>query len=155
MRLRFFVYFKSIAFHFFDRISLQSGVAVSSFVSAKAVTASDWNASRSAVLTAYADGAVGLWDTRSGAGEQRRFRSHTGWVSSVAFRGDAPLFVTGSYDNTVKLWDLRSNIPLYTIGNAADVSSDKVFAVAWGNGERDILSGGTEKRMKIFDASDS
>ncbi len=57
---------------------IDSNVAVSQFVCAKAVTAADWSAARSAVLTAHTDGAVGLWDTRSGAGEQRRFKSHTG-----------------------------------------------------------------------------
>ncbi len=30
------------------------------------------------VFLRYGDGCVGLWDTRSGAGEQRRFVSHQG-----------------------------------------------------------------------------
>ncbi len=57
---------------------IDSNVAVSQLACAKAVTAADWSVAQSAVITAHSDGAMGLWDTRTGQGEQRRFRSHTG-----------------------------------------------------------------------------
>ena len=126
---------------------------MTTYTCGKAITAAEWNVERSAFLSASADGTIGLWDTRSGAGDQRRFKSHTGWISSLSFApDDSYLFLSGSYDNTVKLWDVRSSIPLFTIGNNADVTADKVLAVAWGGQGTDILSGGTDKKLKVSQA---
>ncbi len=67
----------------------------------------------------------------------------------MAFRGDSGVFLSGSYDNSVKLWDMRSTIPLFTLGAGAEEgvakSADKVFGVAW-HGD-DILFGGTAKKL--------
>ena len=74
-----------------------------------------------------------------------------GWISSLAFRGDSHVFLSGSYDNSVKLWDMRSTIPLFTLGGTAEgeaKSADKVFGVAW-RGD-DILYGGTSKKLTAF-----
>jgi ribosome biogenesis protein YTM1 len=60
---------------------IDSNVAVTQLACAKAVTAADWSAAQSAVITAHSDGVIGLWDTRSGQGDQRRFKSHTGQLS--------------------------------------------------------------------------
>ncbi len=70
----------------------------------------------------------------------------------MSFRGDSNLFLSGSYDNTVKLWDLRSTIPLFTIGGKEEKSADKVFAVDWCHDR--ILYGGTNKKLVVYEEID-
>ena len=42
------------------------------------------------------------------------------------------LFLSGSYDGTVKMWDLRNESrPLATLKKKDEVSDYKVFAVEW------------------------
>lgn len=57
---------------------VDSGIAVSTFNCAKAVTSSDWSPEQNVVMSGGNDGAIGLWDIRTGSGEQRRFKSHRG-----------------------------------------------------------------------------
>src|SRR5262245_53472873 len=48
---------------------------------------------------------------RSGEGkteEVTSFQGHTAWVSSVAFSPDGKRAVSGSSDNTARLWDIES-----------------------------------------------
>ncbi len=80
----------------------------------------------------------------------------------MAFRGDSNLFLSGSYDNTAKLWDVRSTIPLFTLGEGGGEAvgeggegpqcADKVFGVAWCGD--DILFGGTSKKLTAFSTVD-
>lgn len=70
-----------------------------------------------------------------------------GWISSLKF-GSSHLFLSGSYDNSVKLWDVRASVPLFTVSGEG-TAADKVFDVAWNNGDLDIAFGGTQKKLVI------
>jgi WD40 repeat protein len=63
------------------------------------------------VVTASADGAARLWDTRTGnpLGEPMR---HQGEVWSAVFSSDGQRVVTASADGTARIWDARSGKPL-------------------------------------------
>lgn len=76
-------------------------------------------------------------------------RGHTGWVASVAWSPKSEYTLcTGSYDATVRVWDIRSKGPLYTV-NAEDDSSDKkTLSVDWSGDQ--ILCGGEDKKLQIF-----
>jgi WD40 repeat protein len=57
------------------------------------------------------DGTVRLWDVATGATRGEPLKSHSGWVSSVAFSLDGKLVVSGSDDVTIRLWDAATGAP--------------------------------------------
>ena len=38
--------------------------------------------------------------------------AHSNWVTSVAFSPDGKTIVSGSYDQTLKVWDAGASLPL-------------------------------------------
>jgi WD40 repeat protein len=52
---------------------------------------------------------------------------HTSWVTSVAFSPDGKQVVSGSWDQTLRLWDAATGAPLQTLKG----HSDRVTSVAF------------------------
>ncbi|WAQ99965.1 WDR12-like protein [Mya arenaria] len=79
------------------------------------------------------------------------YTSHQGWVSSVAWSPtNRHQFISGSYDNLMKLWDQRSpKAPLYNLVG----HTDKILAVDWSIPSM-LLSGGADNQLKIFQYED-
>ncbi|CAH0482812.1 unnamed protein product [Peronospora belbahrii] len=108
------------------------------------------------VLTAHPDQCVRLWDPRAQqSGEsivQRTFRLHKQWVSSVSWHPDNEhLFVSGDYDGTAKVWDVRSTIPLHTV----KAHEGKLLDLCWrsqGNNGSNVafVTGGDDKKLNFF-----
>jgi WD40 repeat protein len=92
----------------------------------------------SLIVSTHTDRTAKLWDTRV---EEKRaivreFKAHTNWVSKAQFL-TSEVFVTGGYDGGVKLWNIGTGIPLFTISQ----QDEKVLAIAV---EGDIIAtGGT------------
>ena len=122
------------------------------------------------LASAHADAVVRIWDERvgqsarvsgnsAGAGSAGMLhasvlRSHDEWVSSLAWAPDSErLLLSGAHDGTVKVWDIRSSVPLQTVtvGEPRDDDEDggggrgehydnngaprtKALAVAWLHG---------------------
>ena len=68
------------------------------------------------------------------------------WVRSVAFSPDGRTLVSGSEDDTLKLWNVSSGRELRTfIGH-----SDPVTSVAFSPDGKTVLSGSNDKSIKLL-----
>lgn len=70
------------------------------------------------VLSAHPDYLVRMWDPRMDTPRASLFRSHKGWVRSVEWSPVSQYqFVSGGDDNLIKLWDIRSAVPLHSVSH--------------------------------------
>ena len=103
-------------------------------------------------------GAVGYTDTAwlepgratlqaAGGPLIRTLDGHSNSVNAVALAADGRTIVSGSTDNTIKVWDLNSGDCLRTL----DGHSNPVFAVALAADRRTIVSGSGDKTIKVWD----
>ena len=73
------------------------------------------------------------------SGEVRTFTGHNGGVTGVAFSPDGKRVVSGSQDNTLKIWDAATGKLLYRIKHES-----KVNHCLFGNNNLLITVGGVE-----------
>ncbi|XP_033335271.2 ribosome biogenesis protein WDR12 homolog [Megalopta genalis] len=109
----------------------------------------DYSPLNRSVITASADRHIRLYDPRSTEGTLVKtvFTSHTQWVQSVKWSTiDEHLFISGAYDNDMKLWDTRNpKAPLYDLSG----HEDKVLCCNWSN-PKFMASGGADNTVRIF-----
>lgn len=119
----------------------------------------------SMIASGHSDGIIRIWDARVSEGPMVRstLTGHLGWVSSLSWLPaleksvSVPLLLSGSYDGTIRLWDLRgATIPLYTL----KAHEDKVLGVSYiMNPDQPsqllLLSGGTDNMLRLFSMSQS
>ncbi|XP_015598253.1 ribosome biogenesis protein WDR12 homolog [Cephus cinctus] len=109
----------------------------------------DYSPLSGTLITASADKHIRLYDPRSteGAVVKATFTSHTQWVQCVSWSTTQDyLFLSGAYDNQVKLWDTRSpKVPLYDLSG----HEDKVLSCNWSNPKL-MVSGGADNTVRIF-----
>ena len=62
-----------------------------------------------------------LWDVAT-AKTIRRFEGHGARINTVGFNADASVMTTGSFDASVRFWDLKSNSwkPIQVLNDARD-----------------------------------
>jgi len=101
------------------------------------------------LLAASCERTIRMYDPRSSEGliVKSAYSSHQGWVSSVDWcKGNDQMFVSGSHDSLLKIWDVRAcKTPLFDLRG----HSDQVLAVSWQE-PAIIVSGGADNDMKIF-----
>lgn len=118
-------------------------------LSAKPLLGMDYSKEHNLIISASCDRHIRSWDSRApdNATAVAAYTSHNTWVSSVMFGASSSYnFISGGYDNLVKLWDLRSpKSCLYDlIGH-----HNKVLDVNWRNPGH-ILSGSADSTLKVF-----
>ncbi len=77
----------------------------------------------------------------------RTLEGHSSSVRSVAITPDSTKIVSGSYDNTIKVWDLASGRLLNTL----EGHSSSVRSVAITPDSTKIVSGSRDKTIKVWD----
>lgn len=107
------------------------------------------------VASGHPDCTVRLWDMRIDnngnkvgiISDSSLKRSHKAWINSVKWSKINPYVLSSSsHDGTIKVWDIRSSLPLHTI--KAQERGHKVLCLA--HESNMIYSGGTECVVRSF-----
>jgi WD40 repeat protein len=77
----------------------------------------------------------------------RTFKGHSNMVHSVAFAPDGRTALSGSWDKTLKLWEVATGKELRTFRG----HSDAVYSVAFLPDGRTALSGSSDGTLKLWD----
>jgi ribosome biogenesis protein len=118
------------------------------------------------VATGHADCTIRLWDTRTGVlGDAAKdaaslvvadttfLPSHKEWITAVQWSRDHPFHLAStSHDGTVKLWDIRSALPLHTY--RAFPKKVKGLSLSYGHGDGVTYVGGADCVVKQLHCAD-
>ena len=104
------------------------------------------------LLSASRDKTVMVWDIIGGPMEEdyakarRSLRGHSHFVSSVVISSDGQFALSGSWDGTLRLWEIATGKTTRRfVGHEKDVLS-----VAFSSDNRQIFSGSRDKTMKLW-----
>jgi len=102
------------------------------------------------LLTASRDKSIIVWnltreDEKYGV-PQKRLTGHSHYVQDVSISSDGQFALSGSWDSTLRLWDLNTGA---TTRRFIDHNKD-VLAVAFSAENRQIVSGSRDKSIKLW-----
>jgi WD40 repeat protein len=113
-----------------------------------------YNSNSSMLASASSDHTVGVWNVSTGTLEGV-MKGHTGWVSSVAWAPDCRHVITGSHDQTAKIWD---TLTLKEIASLHHLQQSYVNCVDWSPKGSYVASGcsagkkSATSNIKLWDA---
>ncbi|CAG7849907.1 SubName: Full=Uncharacterized protein {ECO:0000313/EMBL:CCA70337.1} [Serendipita indica DSM 11827] len=90
----------------------------------------------------------GVEDTYPGL--PKALRGHQGDVNAVAFSPDGSRIVSGSDDNTIRVWDTDTG---QSLGEPLQGHEDSVVAVAFSPDGSQIVSGSLDKTLRLWDVA--
>jgi WD40 repeat protein len=97
---------------------------------------------------------VTIWDPSKGDGSDDdhnvvTMQGHSSFVNSVAWSPDGSRIVSGSYDETVRIWDVANAHEVATLtGHTQSVES-----VDWSPDGKVVASGGYDKKVLLWDVT--
>jgi len=113
----------------------------------------DYSPLNELIVTGLNDSHCRIYDPRSKEGNVVKvtMSSHSGWCSSVSWsKKNANMFISGSYDNKTKMWDIRNNkSSLYDIVG----HTEKVLCTDWSI-DNLILTGSADNTFKMYEIND-
>ena len=81
--------------------------------------------------------------------EKRTLSGHSGWVKCCAFSPDGQSVLSGSDDNTLKIWSASDGSERYTLSG----HSHCVTSCSFSPDGASVLSGSADETLKIWDAA--
>ncbi|GAB1538581.1 hypothetical protein NUACC21_12430 [Scytonema sp. NUACC21] len=72
---------------------------------------------------------------------------HNDWVNAVALSSDGQYVVSGSFDNTIKIWELATAKEIHTLTG----HNHSVYAVALSSDGQYVVSGSDDNTIKIWE----
>jgi mitogen-activated protein kinase organizer 1 len=91
---------------------------------------------------------VFLWDV-SGSKLVRRWRGHNGSVTAIQFNESSTVIISGSQDNSVKLWDVRAGRSSQKEMQSLDEATDTITSLAITN--HSLLVGSADGYARLYD----
>ncbi|MCC5656489.1 hypothetical protein LC608_05745 [Nostoc sp. XA010] len=82
-------------------------------------------------------------------GQIHTLQGHSNSVNSLAFSPDGKILASGSYDNTIKLWDIGTGREIYTLQG----HSNSVNSIAFSPDGKILASGSDDKTIKLWDVT--
>lgn len=107
----------------------------------------DVNEANDRFVSTGGDKTVFLWDVQT-AQTVRRWTGHVGRVNRGVFGGDGDsIIATGSFDGTVRIWDVKSNAykPIMTLDDAKDSITDVAIH------DTEIIAASVDGRVRSYD----
>jgi energy-coupling factor transporter ATP-binding protein EcfA2 len=79
--------------------------------------------------------------------ERNRLETHSSWVRSVSFSPDGKTLASGSWDNTIKLWDITTGKEIRTLQG----HSSSVLSVSFSPAGKTLASDSGDNTIKLWD----
>ena len=99
------------------------------------------------LLSSSMDNNVKLWDTNVPKVSRFTFRGHVDSVNAINWQPYSSMFVSGSGDKTVSIWDIRTNLCVQTFYG----HNNSVNCVKFNNKGDMIVSGDADGINKVWD----
>lgn len=138
--------------HSVRRYDVDTGINTDTYNGSKAVHAVAASAAGSNSIVAFggADTVLRVWDPRATKGEAlavKAYAAHQRWISALAWRpGNEFQLASLSHDGAVKMWDIRTPVPLGTMKQ----HTDKGLCVCWWNEDK-LVSGGADCTLNVYE----
>jgi guanine nucleotide-binding protein subunit beta-2-like 1 protein len=105
------------------------------------------------IISGSRDKSVITWDLKASSGDAHSFgapkrglRGHSHYVQDVVISSDGQFALSGSWDSTLRLWDINSGVTTKSfVGHTKDVLS-----VAFSADNRQIVSGSRDRSIKLW-----
>ncbi len=108
-----------------------------------------WSPDGTTLVTAAADGTVGIWNSDGAAAQRVRTGQPKDSILSLAVSPDRTKVAFGTDDNQIHIWNIAGTAPPVTLVG----HEGTVFALAWSPDSLRLASGATDYSVRVWNAS--